>query len=75
MRIVRLERSGEFGRTMIDMRTWLDRHGIQPTGFRTFSSPRGGFKVELSFDRADQAKSFARAFAVAPADGEIGRVE
>jgi hypothetical protein len=65
MQTVRLERSGEYGQTMIDMRTWLDRHGIQPIGFRTFSAPRGSFAVELSFSRADQADRFAKAFAVA----------
>ena len=63
MLTVRLERSGEFGPTMIDMRTWLDRHGIQPSGFRTFPAPGGSFRLEVSFSRADQARSFAAAFA------------
>ena len=70
MQTVRLEQSGEYGQTMIDMRTWLDRHGIQPIGFRTFSAPRGCFAVELSFSRADQATRFAEAFAAAPPRSE-----
>lgn len=65
METVTLERAGEFARTMIDMRTWLDRHGIQPISFRTFPAPRGGFKVELRFSQSEQASRFARAFAEA----------
>jgi hypothetical protein len=66
MQTVRIERSGEYAQTMIDMRTWLDRHGIQPIGFRTCPAPRGSFTVVLSFSRADQANRFAKAFAEVP---------
>ncbi|MBV8654343.1 MAG: hypothetical protein JO255_22980 [Alphaproteobacteria bacterium] len=55
---------------MIDMRTWLDRHGIQPIGFRTCPAPHGCFTVVLSFSRADQANRFAKAFAKVPASVE-----
>ena len=71
MLTVRLERSGEFGPTMIDMRTWLDRHGIQPIGFRTFPASGGRFKLEVSFSRADQARRFAAAFATLPAEAPL----
>lgn len=70
MQTVKIERSGEYGQTMIDMRTWLDRHGIQPIGFRSCSTLHGRFTVVLSFSRADQANRFAKAFA-ATAPGRI----
>jgi hypothetical protein len=62
MQTVRVDRTEGFARTMTDMRTWLDRNGIEPVSFHTRPSRRGGFRVELRFSYSDQADRFAQAF-------------
>ena len=50
------------GKTMKDIRTWLDSERIEPVHFRTVASSAGlGF--ELSFRREREAERFQQRFA------------
>ena len=50
LKTVRIEKppTTSFGRTMNEVRQWLDHHKIQPTDFRPIPEPNG-FSFELSF--------------------------
>ena len=52
---------GVLGDTMAKMRTWLDRMGYDPVGFRLLHA-RSGAALRVEFTIADQADAFALAF-------------
>jgi hypothetical protein len=55
---VRVERAGKkFGEAMNEIRSWLDRHKIQPTRFKSDIQ-----EFEINFAREDEARLFARTF-------------
>ena len=51
----------ELAAATVEMRTWLDYHGIKPTEF-DHSSGGPGITFRLGFRREDQARAFAEAF-------------
>ena len=50
------------GRTMNEMRTWLDGRKIQPLDFRPVPTPKG-FAFEIRFLSEDDASLFKQDFA------------
>lgn len=58
MIVVRSSKNLPLGKTMNDIRTWLDTERIEPVGFKTASG-----KFEIGFRREREAKSFQQRFA------------
>ena len=61
VRVAKLPNSSS-GLLMNDMRTWLDHHGIQPTGFKAITLDAGDVAFDVEFRLADQAALFRAAF-------------
>jgi hypothetical protein len=59
---VRVERPGnEFGEAMNEIRSWLDAHKIQPTGFKS-DTLAADVAFEIHFAREDEARLFESTF-------------
>ena len=54
---------GSFGKTMNDIRTWLDHRKIQPASFKPAVNPANGVGFEIAFNGEDEAYLFEREFA------------
>ena len=54
-------RADNLGKTMNDIRAWLDAEGIQPTDFKTVVA-RGGIGFEISFKSEHEAQHFRERF-------------
>jgi hypothetical protein len=58
MVVVRSSKNLPLGKTMNDLRTWLDSERIEPVEFKT-----AGGSFEISFRREREAERFQRRFA------------
>ena len=69
MHTVEIRRVGEgVSEPMLQMRTWLDRHRIEPALIRLSFHPGKEIRFRLTFESAGEAAIFAEAF-----DGEVLR--
>jgi hypothetical protein len=65
MHAVEIRRFGEgVSEPMLRMRTWLDRHRIQPALVQFSFHPGKEIRFRLTFESASEAAAFAQAFNV-----------
>ena len=55
--------AASIGKTMNDMRVWLDTKKIEPIEFKTHGLANGLVQIELGFLTEDEASLFERQFA------------